>query len=136
MIWISSHQKWSFWASAASSSWIVALNLIDITVKPKVSMPICIDLTFTNDDFDLAWYSFEKTLINIFLKSVNKSFHKLLNNFFKQFTFYDLFPKQQQLNLFLIFTCAHTDWQMHFQTPIYFCQWAFFICPGKSIISK
>ena len=27
---------------------ILALNMIDITVRPKVSMPICIDLTFTN----------------------------------------------------------------------------------------
>ena len=27
---------------------ILALNMIDITVRPKVSMPICIELTFTN----------------------------------------------------------------------------------------
>ena len=32
---------------------ILALNMIDITVRPKVSMPICIELTFTN----ALWYA-------------------------------------------------------------------------------
>ena len=56
-IWISSHQKWSF----ELENNILALNMIDITVmssqtnllfghRPitKMSMPICIELTFTN----------------------------------------------------------------------------------------